>query len=339
MAYRELSDFEKGRIVGMLEAGFSQREVARRLCRNHKTVAYWWNRWQETGSIERKEGRGRHSLHTERMDRTICHSIRQSRFKSYRLQRQQNLALQRLSLRSLQRRAMQLGFRAFRPIIRIPLTPLNRSNRLIWCNERLHWSNENWQKVVFSDESRFCLDMQDGRVRVRRQITERFLDCCIVQHHQFGGGSIMVWAAMSSQQLSPLIMIDGTLNGEKYAKEIIEKNVVPFMKQHNNFWFQHDNARPHVCKVAIAALKQNNINTIPWPSRSPDLSIIEHLWDVLGKRLQSEYAEPPTSLESLKHRLKEQWNLIPFETVKSLFDSMPRRIAECAEKNGGHTSY
>ena len=74
--------------------------------------------------------------------------------------------------------------------------------------------------MVFSYESRFCLDMQDG---VRRQITKRFLDSCIIDHHQFGGGSVIVWAAMSSQQLSPLIVIDGTLNGEKYAKEIIEK--------------------------------------------------------------------------------------------------------------------
>jgi len=31
-------------------------------------------------------------------------------------------------------------------------------------------------------------------------------------------------------------MIDGTLNGEKYAKEIIEKNILSFMKQHNNLY-------------------------------------------------------------------------------------------------------
>ena len=38
--------------------------------------------------------------------------------------------------------------------------------------------------------------------------------------------------------------------------------------------FQQDNARPYTARVAMNFLTQNNVNVLPWPSKSPDFNPI-----------------------------------------------------------------
>ncbi|XP_041370977.1 uncharacterized protein LOC121384585 [Gigantopelta aegis] len=46
-----------------------------------------------------------------------------------------------------------------------------------------------------------------------------------------------------------------------------------------------DNARAHWSLLVTAYRQQQNITTLPWPALSPDLSPIEHMWDIIGRRL------------------------------------------------------
>ncbi|GBO37088.1 hypothetical protein AVEN_176223-1, partial [Araneus ventricosus] len=48
--------------------------------------------------------------------------------------------------------------------------------------------------------------------------------------------------------------------------------------------FQQDNCRPHTAVVTQHALQR--VDMSPWPARSPDLSPIEHVWDIIGRQLQ-----------------------------------------------------
>ncbi|GFW16514.1 uncharacterized protein TNCV_2351381 [Trichonephila clavipes] len=55
------------------------------------------------------------------------------------------------------------------PFRALPLTPEDRQLRLQWCQARSMWNVTDWQKVVFSDESRFILGTHNNRVRVWRR--------------------------------------------------------------------------------------------------------------------------------------------------------------------------
>ncbi|GFV80167.1 transposable element Tcb1 transposase [Trichonephila clavipes] len=54
------------------------------------------------------------------------------------------------------------------------------------------WAAE-WNEVAFTDESRICLQHQDGGIRVRRHRGERMLNSCIMHHHTDPAPGIMVW--------------------------------------------------------------------------------------------------------------------------------------------------
>ena len=75
-----------------------------------------------------------------------------------------------------------------------------------------------------------------------------------------------------------------------------------------------------------------------WPSQSPDLNPIEHLWGELSRRLRNR-PQHPKNLRELEIFLKQEWQQIPLKTCLNLIDSMPRRIEECIANNGWPTRY
>jgi transposase len=52
-----------------------------------------------------------------------------------------------------------------------------------------------------------------------------------------------------------------------------------------------DNARPHRSRAVTAYLQSEAVTSVLWSAISPDLNPIEHIWDMLGRRIQAR--EPP----------------------------------------------
>ncbi|GFW15685.1 HTH_Tnp_Tc3_2 domain-containing protein [Trichonephila clavipes] len=67
---------------------------------------------------------------------------------------------------TISRHHAEANLKSKRPFHVLPLTPEHRQLRLQWCQARSMWNVKDWQKVVFSDESRFVLETDDNRVRV-----------------------------------------------------------------------------------------------------------------------------------------------------------------------------
>ncbi|GFY25063.1 transposable element Tcb1 transposase [Trichonephila clavipes] len=60
-----------------------------------------------------------------------------------------------------------------------------------WCDERRIWVAE-WNEVVFTDESRICLQHHDDRIRVWRHRGERMLNSCVMHRHTGSAPGIMI---------------------------------------------------------------------------------------------------------------------------------------------------
>ncbi|GFT75717.1 transposable element Tcb1 transposase [Trichonephila clavipes] len=86
-----------------------------------------------------------------------------------------------VSARTIRRRLQQISLSARRPLLGLPLTQNHRRlRRRQWCDERRMWAAE-WNEVLFTDESRICL--QHRRIRVWRHRGKRMLNSCVM-HQQ-----------------------------------------------------------------------------------------------------------------------------------------------------------
>ncbi|UYV79200.1 hypothetical protein LAZ67_17001487 [Cordylochernes scorpioides] len=186
---------------------------------------------------------------------------------------------------TINRRLRERNLRARRPLRCLPLTPVHRQVRLQWCRERSTWNCADWGRIVFSDESRFLLCPDDRRKRVWRRPGQRVDPGLTVEHHTGPQQGVMVWGAISFDSRTPLVVIPGTLTAQRYVvDDILRPVLLPFLSHHPVLTFQQDNARPHTARVTMDFLQ--SCRTLLWPARSPDLSPIEHIWDVMGRRLQ-----------------------------------------------------
>ncbi|GFV57578.1 transposable element Tcb2 transposase [Trichonephila clavipes] len=85
---------------------------------------------------------------------------------------------------TISRHLAEANLKSKRPFRALPLTPEHRQLRLQVCQARSMWNVTDWQKVVFSDESRFVLGTDDNRVRVWRRPGERYNSSHTVLRHR-----------------------------------------------------------------------------------------------------------------------------------------------------------
>ncbi|GFX47035.1 transposable element Tcb1 transposase [Trichonephila clavipes] len=111
-----------------------------------------------------------------------------------------------VSARTIRRRLHQSDLSARHPLLSLSLTQNHRRLHRQWCDERKMWAAE-WNKVVFTDESRICVQHHDGRIRVWRHHGERMLNSCVMHRHTGPASDIMIellpWLARSPN-LSPI---------------------------------------------------------------------------------------------------------------------------------------
>ena len=83
---------------------------------------------------------------------------------------------------------------------------------------------------------------------------------------------------------------------------------------------------------------QQCFTLLPWPSQSPDLNPIEHLWAILKQAL-NRYDRPPSGMVELWNRVVEIFYSITLDDCKRLVESMPLRIASIIKAKGKWTKY
>ena len=110
-----------------------------------------------------------------------------------------------------------------------------------------------------------------------------------------------------------------------------------------SMWFQQDGATVHTARASMTAVGVafpnhviSRFGVLPWPPRSPDLSLCDfYLWRFLELRV---YAGKPRTLGELKTAIRENIQEIGEETLVKMEVNFRKRLQICARENGHHLS-
>ncbi len=208
---------------------------------------------------------------------------------------------------------------------------------LTWAVEKKNWTVAQWSKVLFSDESKFCISFGNQGPRVWRKSGEAQNPCCLKSSVKFPQ-SVMIWAAMSSAGVGPLCCLKSTINAAIY-QEILEHFMLPSADKlygDADFIFQQDLAPAHTAKGIKSWFSDHGVTVLDWPANSPDLNPIENLWGIVKRKMRD---TRPNNADDLKATVKETWASIPPQQCHKLITSMPCRIEAVIKAKGAPTKY
>ncbi|GFT97191.1 transposable element Tc1 transposase [Trichonephila clavipes] len=163
--FSQLNEFERGLILVMKTAGWLTRRVAGQVERSEKTT--------------RREDR--RLVRQALVDPTVTRST---------IRADVGVAIVQ---QTIYRHLAEANLKSKRPLRALPLTPEHRQMHLQWCQARSMWNVTDWQKVVFSDESRFVLGTDDNRVRMGRRPGERYNSSHTVLRHTARTAGVIIW--------------------------------------------------------------------------------------------------------------------------------------------------
>ncbi|GFU42673.1 transposable element Tcb1 transposase [Trichonephila clavipes] len=159
-----------------------------------------------------------------------------------------------------------------------------------------------------------------------------------IERHRYGGAGWLVWGGNILGSRTDLHVQSVTMTGHSYRDVILEQHVRLFRGAMGaEFLFMDDNARPHRANIVDECPQSEDITRMDWPAYSPDLNPIEHVRDMLGRRIAARQP-PPTCLPELRRVLLDEWCNIPQDHI-DVIHSMPRRCKACIASSRRHTPY
>jgi arsenate reductase-like glutaredoxin family protein len=220
------------------------------------------------------------------------------------------------------------------------LTDKMRKKRLAFAKKYISWTEKDWSRIMFSDESTFRL-FNPRSIKVRRpagmSLYKHKYTIKPVKHSE----GVMVWGCfLASVGRGGLFFLpkNQMMNGDVYMG-VLEDHLFPFIESHGSKYFLQDGAPCHTSKKVMAFLKEkeDSFTVLDWPGNSPDLNPIENVWAYMKGKLKSMV---PKNTQELKRAITTMWeNEMPLDYFQKLSSSMPRRLKLVIASQGDMSKY
>lgn len=321
--------------------GMSVRQIATELKIHYSTVSRHTS--EIVPQVPGKQINGRPSKLSERVSRHIVRQFELCQLKNATdaCNQLQEHGTAQVSKWTVGRVLKNSGLKSYSKPKAPLLSKRHITSRFTWAKTMVEATEAFWHRVIFTDESKVCAYGPDGNNRVWRRSSSPTLPGHIRQTVKYGGASVMVWGAITYYGVGKLVFIDGTMDSEAYV-EILNSAYAGTLEMHNlsfeNSVFQQDNDSKHLSNYTKSYLRDIEIKLLNWPSCSPDMNITEHVWYYIKKGISASLHKPKNKTE-LKTLILQLWNEVPLSYIRSLYDSMTRRVATLYKSKGGFTGY
>jgi transposase len=333
-----MTESERLAIVRMSAEGMSQRDIAASIGCSKTGVQKIIKKANQQGTIKNMKRTGRKRITTPGEDRyivmqakkdpslsgeQICETVAQTGVTA--------------SPKTVKRRIKEAGLSSCVQRGKPMLTPTQAKRRLDFARKYVNKPAEFWRKVIFSDESKFELISNKRKTRVWRHKGEEFMRRMVkgkVKHSKY----VMVWGCFSWYGCGSLVFIRERMTQYVYVDIINDHIMTDAMNMgiSDDFIFQQDNDPKHTAKYTQSYFAEVMLVLLEWPSNSPDLNPIEHLWDELDRMIPKSKRK---NMKDFEAALLEAWASIGQDVIHKLIESMPRRLAAVIKARGYHTRY
>ena len=334
-----ISNLDKNNILALVEKGMSLRNISVKL----KIPLSIVGRHSKKMNIKTKARDGRPKILSERDENFCMMQMTTQKCKtvvqlSKEINRRFSINVSTHTIsRTLKKKGLKSGEKKKKPL----LSAKNVKARLDFAKSHQHWTAGDWNRVIFSDETKINRFNSDGRTWCWSRDPNELNDQSVQQTVKHGGGSIMMWGCMCSKGVGFACKIDNIMDQHLY-KNILEEDLLETINYYNldstKVIFQHDNDPKHTAKSIKEWLSEQDFKTMIWPAQSPDLNPIEHLWAHV-KRMLNRFQTPAKGINELWERIQNVWNEIDVQTCSNLVHSMPSRIRAVIKAKGRWTKY
>ena len=205
---------EKTEICALYSDGLTVSAICHRMKRSVSTVYQILKKFKVEHSLERAKGSGRKRKTTAQTDRLIVRAVQANPFVTSSEIKEANPILN-VTERTIRNRIVETGqFRSYWAAHKPFTSDVNRAIRIQWCQDHLHWTHEDWKKVMWSDESPFTLRFR-AKQRVWRLHNQRYNHSNIkgtVKHDK----KIDVWGAFSANGVGNVRVVVGNMDRFQY---------------------------------------------------------------------------------------------------------------------------
>ena len=122
-------------------------------------------------------------------------------------------------------------------------------------------------------------------------------------------------------------------------KKILQRNrqqILNVFPEYVMWYFLWDNDKKHTSDIVREWLHNNGITQVDYPPYSPDINIIENVWNNVKARVESRDAKNENDLMEI---WKQEWKNTDKTFVMRLVHSMPARCKAIIEANGDHIPF
>ena len=317
MRLKELPKELRDRIVARHRSGQGYKRISAALKVPKSTVASIILKWKKFGTTRTLPRPGHPAKLSNRGRRALVREVKKN---------------PKITVAELQRCSREMGESSTKSTITAALhqsglygrvarrKPLLSARHMKACIEfaKKHMKDSQTMrnKILWSDETKIELFGVNSKWYVwRKPGTAHHLPNTIPTVKN-GGGSIMLWGCFLAAETGRLVAIEGKMNAAKY-RDIREENLLQSaqdLRQGRLFSFQQDNDPKHTVKITKERLRNNSVTILDWPSQSPDLNPIEHLWRDLKMTVHH-----PTG----RNWRGSEWQRIPKSRCEKLVASFP----------------
>lgn len=325
--------------INLFIAAFENRPIPSR-----GTISHIVHNFEQHGFVSKckcKRNVPRVNEEKEARNLMICASAEQDPSKSCR-KIADEIGINKSTVQEILRKN---GYRSYKICTTQQLFPEDRERRMVFCEnvmERANGDDNFINRICFTDESSFALLGKHNSSVVRfwsRENPHVRMDYR-TQYPQ----KLNVWAGIIGNNVIGPFFIDGNLNGQRYL-ELLQNQIIPSLQQlpvdFQQIFYQQDGCPAHNTVAVQAYLNDTFPNrvistrgTIPWPARSPDLSVNDFFfWGYIKEIIYKH--ERLSNLNELRQKIIDAFATVTPEMLTNVRQSFYNRMGYCLATEGG----